>query len=150
MTEFTLERLAHDDKSTHSQFLSENGLTPLCHAIERAVTGDHPRIVSGRYKLRRRPFGESHFDAKLRSSWPWYCGIIEVTGVAGRSAIEIHPANWASELRGCIAPCHSAVHDADKGWTGVSSKNALATLYRDYLYPALDNGDTFLIVRDLD
>lgn len=29
---------------------------------------------------------------------------VEVTGVAGRSQIKIHKANWPHQLRGCIAP----------------------------------------------
>lgn len=151
MIDFTLERLAHDAQSTHSQFLAPNGITSLCHAIERAKDGqDHQRIASGRYKLVKRPFGASHFDAALKAFFPQYTGIIEIANVPSRSNIEIHPANKFSDLLGCVAPCQSAYHDPVGGWIGVSSRSALANLYRDHFYPAIDAGDTFLIVRDLD
>lgn len=155
MTDFTLERLAHDAVSTHSQILGSNGLSAICQSIERQKEGGvHPRIPPGRYPLIRRAIGATHFDHPPHNFpikyAPWYKGIIEIANVPGRSSIEIHPANWASQLEGCVAPCQSFHHDDDTGWTGVSSVAAWITLYEHYLYPAIEAGDAHLIVRDLD
>lgn len=47
----------------------------------------------------------------------------EVTGVpGGRDLIMIHPANWAHELRGCIAP--GRAHAVIKGTPGVTASRA--------------------------
>ena len=42
------------------------------------------------------------YECAWRTS-PKYGPCFEVTGVEGRSHILIHPANWASQLLGCIA-----------------------------------------------
>jgi hypothetical protein len=53
-------------------------------------------IPEGEYKLKL-----SQFTREDRSSFP----CLEVCNVpGGRYAIKFHPANWARELKGCIAP----------------------------------------------
>lgn len=166
MTEFFLERLAHDAVSSHSQFMAADGVTVLCQSVERSKGGqDHPRIPPGRFRLIRRQMGPAftRFDRPPKNFpatfAPWYKGIIEVFGVPGRGSILIHPANNAvrivagvmePELLGCIAPAMAISHDITLGWTGSSSRDAWSALYQHHLYPALDAGDTFLVVRDLD
>lgn len=66
---------------------------PLC-AIERPWKKNAHEvscIPEGTYKL--APHHTEH--------WP---DVIELLDVPGRTGILIHPANLASELRGCIAP----------------------------------------------
>lgn len=58
--------------------------------VERPMTGDHPCISSGTYQV------EPYASPKHGDVW-------QVMNVPGRSNIEIHPANLASELLGCIA-----------------------------------------------
>jgi len=63
----------------------------LCFTVERPITGDHPCIPVGVYDV--EPYqSPSHGDVWLLKDVP------------DRSMIEIHVANRASELLGCIAP----------------------------------------------
>ena len=80
-------------------------------------------IPEGVYGLRKR--------YSLRFDWHF-----EITGVPGRSAILLHPANNAElELKGCIAP---VLRHTGEG-KGASSRTALQRL-KDLLYPVLDKG----------
>lgn len=63
--------------------------------IERSKTGPHPAIPVGTYAL---SYGTHH--AGQPNAYPCYW----LDKVPGRSAIQIHVANLASELEGCIAP----------------------------------------------
>lgn len=56
-------------------------------------------IPPGVYELRKRRSGvvERTTDGQYTEGW-------EVTNVPGRTYIMLHPANWPSELEGCIAP----------------------------------------------
>lgn len=152
--DFILERLAHDDKSTKSQWLRD-GTVHICFAMERAIDGDHPRIPPGRYQMIRRPVGSSRFDTdpfNYPRRFPWWRGVIEIANVPSRSAIEVHPANYVDQLLGCVAPGTSMVYDAVRGWTvaGGTSAPAVQTLYTTYLYPSIEAGPTFVVVRDSD
>lgn len=64
-----------------------------CYSLERPTDGDHPCIPEGIYKV----------VWKAKADHPIHGPCYEVTGVPGRTAILIHPANWADQLRGCIA-----------------------------------------------
>lgn len=64
-------------------------------SLERPLTGDHPAIPVGQYFL---SLGTHH--AGQPDAYPCYW----VGDVPGRSAIQIHKANAASQLQGCIAP----------------------------------------------
>lgn len=46
-----------------------------------------------------------HFN-ETAPSWYVRAGreVPHIGGVEGRSGLEIHPANWATELKGCLAP----------------------------------------------
>lgn len=63
--------------------------------VERPPTGDHPAIPIGTYGL---TMGIHH--AGKPDAYPCYW----LQDVPGRSAIQIHIANLATQLEGCIAP----------------------------------------------
>lgn len=60
----------------------------------------------------------------------------EKRGVA-RTRVLVHPANWASELRGCIAPGKTRAKDADGIWMVTHSRDAMNEV-RNLLLRALD------------
>ncbi len=64
-----------------------------CDTLERAPDGDHPCIPAGTYKV----------VWKTKADHPVHGPCYEVVGVKGRTAILVHPANWADQLLGCIA-----------------------------------------------
>lgn len=104
---------------------------PMFKTIELPWRQNAPRvscIPEGVYGLRKR--FSRRFD--------WH---FEITGVPGRSAILIHPANNAEiELKGCIAP---VLRHTGEG-KGASSRTALQRL-KDLLYPVLEK-ETVLIL----
>lgn len=94
--EATLYRFAHfpDATGTFSRLVVA-GFT--CFCVEREWAGNQPFascIPEGRY-FARRITGSS----KTRGRETF-----ELIDVPGRANIQIHPANWASQLNGCIAP----------------------------------------------
>lgn len=75
-----------------------------CYTIERPYDDlDHKPIPEGEYPLRMRD--SAHWAPK---GYPQVPGIFDVPG---RSDIEIHPANRANELRGCIGIGQQAGED---------------------------------------
>lgn len=73
-----------------------------CVTIERSWQDNlvsESCIPEGNYELRRRRSGvvERTTGGEYLEGW-------EVTGVPGRTYIMIHPANYADQLEGCIAP----------------------------------------------
>lgn len=73
----------------------------ICHTIERPWKGNiqgESCIPEGKYKLQLR------FSPMVKkSSGGKYDEGYEITNVTGRTYIMLHPANFASELRGCCA-----------------------------------------------
>lgn len=66
-----------------------------------------------------------------------YDGLVpEIVGVKGFSGVRIHPANYATELQGCIAPGFNKV----KGGV-VNSVLTYTELMKKYLFPAWQKGD---------
>jgi len=51
------------------------------------------------------PEGEYDFD--IYDSPVNKCEVVRLLNVTGHEDIEIHPANWAYQLKGCCAPCTS-------------------------------------------
>lgn len=74
-------------------------------------------IPAGVYTLNMRSSGivSRTSGGEFKRGW-------EVTGVRDRSLIMIHPANWADELEGCIAP--GRAHTVINGKPGVSASRA--------------------------
>ncbi len=98
---------------TEGEIILPNGKT--LYTIERARTGDYPCIPEGRYIFERDLIGKHR----------WW----RVLKVSGRTHIEIHPANYAHQLQGCIAPCTHIVDGA--GISSVKACNILLDFYGD-------------------
>jgi uncharacterized protein DUF5675 len=108
-----LNRFQTDDNGTFGKLYSETG-NFLCYTVERATDGDHPCIPADTYQV------EPYFSPTKGDVW-------QVMNVPGRSNIEIHPANLASQLLGCIAP---GLHMGDIGGVPavLNSQQAFAML----------------------
>lgn len=66
-----------------------------CETLERSVDGDHPCVLAARYPV--------NFDMHHPGTPGSYrCPELD-TARCGRSQIQIHVANRADQLRGCIA-----------------------------------------------
>lgn len=86
-------RKASAEYGTFGQWLDDSSKF-LCYTLERPATGDHPCILAGTYTFSQ--FNSPHNgDVWLRD---------DKAANDGRSMIEIHPADLASQLLGCIAP----------------------------------------------
>src|SRR5512146_2505714 len=71
-----------------------------CFSLERPEDDpEHPCIPEGNYEVLLVPPGPH-----LATIFAQYKLFPEVQNVPGRSGIFIHPANWARQLEGCIAP----------------------------------------------
>lgn len=96
----TLDRLEFTDISTIGNFILDGDI--FCKSLElscRKVNVDGKMAISpGRYELKINADITTAKEKKFKFT------VIQVCGVPGRTNIEIHPANWASELEGCIAP----------------------------------------------
>lgn len=94
----TLTRRWETDKSVIGM-IDVDGLIQ-CFSLERPRAGDHPCVPEGTYEVAMS--WSEHFQKQMP----------HLLNVPGRSAIMIHPANWPSELLGCIAPGSSRGPDA--------------------------------------
>lgn len=74
-------------------------------------------IPAGTYEMRQRASAMVYRTSGNLFHQGW-----EITGVKDRSLIMIHPANWAHELQGCIAP--GRAHVIMGGKPAVSSSRA--------------------------
>lgn len=110
MTEFILRRYADGHDTTAGELLLWRApLTTagelICAVLEQEWNANAPResrIPAGRYKLALKPFGKSKFDEEYRTKFgDWHKGMIEVTGVEGRSAILFHMGNYHRHTEGC-------------------------------------------------
>lgn len=74
----------------------------------------------------------------MNKSWAIpYNGLVpELVNVKGFSGVRIHPANYATELEGCIAPGFNKV----KGGV-VNSVLTYTDLMKNYIYPAWERGE---------
>ena len=129
MTEFRLIRTYHPDGT--NGVLKQGGKT-ICKTIELHWR-NNLRWVScipeGRYRLIRR----QHFR---------HGDQLAVANVPDRSAILIHPANFAvTELQGCIAPVTKCVAPGK----GIFSRVALDRI-KAIAYPALEAGEEVWLV----
>ena len=74
----------------------------------------------------------------MNKSWaiPYNGFVPELVNVKGFSGVRIHPANYATELEGCIAPGFNKV----KGGV-VNSVLTYTDLMKNYIYPAWERGE---------
>lgn len=121
MLELTLRRLEETQDGTFGEFLDEDG-KHICYSVERRSTGDHPCIPKDKYQV-------VFYNSPTKG--PVYL----LKDVPNRNMIEIHSANLASELLGCIAP--GIAFGDFNGVKGVtSSRTALGELKLAANWPA--------------
>lgn len=89
MKTYRIER-KYEEKGTRGKIF--HGGDFICESIERPKTGDHPCIPEGWY------------IAKRYNSPANKCIVWQLEDVPGKTNIQLHIANWPSELLGCIAP----------------------------------------------
>lgn len=89
-------QLGHGGKPTLGTLVSNDGAF-RCVTLERSVDGEHPCIPAGEYQVgwtTHHPTGPN----------PYRCPLLDTSALAPpRTAIQIHIANVAGELLGCIA-----------------------------------------------
>lgn len=98
MNTLLLERNAYFDFGTFGELVAPDGV--IYYTVERPWMYNRQMvscIPEGTYTLRQRDSG-----VVTRSSGGKFTRGWEVTDVENRSWIMIHPANWPSELHGCI------------------------------------------------
>jgi len=83
-----LERIRQDDSSLYG-LMKGDGYVKLGVTLERLFYGK-PKIPAGTYVCKRR------FSGRFQ------CDVFEVTGVPFCTFIEIHPANYVTQLEGCV------------------------------------------------
>jgi hypothetical protein len=149
---FTLTRKGETPSSTWGELVDPSGIA-LCKILERGARNlAHPRIPVGTYGVTRKPFGASHFDATFRKLLgESYRGILWLPDVPGRANIEIHTANFVSQLEGCLATGGAIVREADGDFAieGGTSRPAFARAYAA-LSSAIDAGETRLLIKDIE
>jgi hypothetical protein len=127
--------------------------------VERGAhnANGHPRIPAGLYRLAIRPFGESHFDTSLKQKVEHYRGIIQVLDGpdrllerAGRTHIEMHPANTVDQLLGCLATAQ-ITRRSDYGTHDFIGMQSVWAFQRAYpvIADAVENGGAMLQVIDI-
>lgn len=114
-----LDRIKTGDSGTFGMLTDDSDTSghPLCFTIERPYTGEHPCIAHGVYTFNKFQ-SPSKGDVWLRD---------DAAAGDGRSMIEIHPANMASQLLGCIAP-GSSMGEIDGVPAVLNSKMTFAML----------------------
>lgn len=107
----------------------------IFHTIERAwIPGDDPGEDGGEPGKSCVPLGTyalaPHSSAKYPRVFALVNPALDVVHYAApgkRYAVLIHAANWARELRGCIAPGLSRAQDPN-GWMVLRSRDAMARI----------------------
>lgn len=100
MRTLSLFRFDYGDDGTFGLFVFDDGTT--YYTVEQPWRDNqvgHSCIPEGNYPLKKRASG-----VVQRTSGGTYSEGWEVTGVPGRTYIMIHPANWPTDVEGCIGP----------------------------------------------
>ena len=135
MQEITLTRNASQMGKNGTYGKIEAG-TFKCNTMEPSPNADHPCIPKGSYRctLGLSPrFYEAHADYGFGRGM-----VYQVLHVPGRDHILIHPANWPSQLQGCIA-LGSAVASVE-GYTGLLSSRAAVKAFMEAM-----KGEDFIL-----
>ena len=115
----TIKRWCRGPNATFGTFRSARGFE--CYTIERPWLDNIPFkscIPTGAYEIRRDDFKGKYPDYRLY-------------GVPGRTDIEMHRANIAEELQGCIAPGLTlGVHKGS--WAVMSSRRPLSEWWKNW------------------
>lgn len=150
MQTFTLARRGETRLSTRGELSGPNGV--ICKILERgAANPDHVRIPAATYEIKRKPLGTSEFDATLGGLMgSSYKGILWLHDVPGRSNIEMHPANYVSQLLGCLATGTSISLDPNKDYmiSGGTSRAGYLSAYKA-ISTAIDVGGAQITIHDI-
>ena len=98
MQEITLTRIQSSEYATFGKIDC-----PIfkSHTMERSKDGEYPCIPVGKYRCTA---GVSPHFYEAHADYGFGRGVVyHVLHVPGREHILIHPANWPSQLKGCIA-----------------------------------------------
>ena len=117
----TMERWADGPFGVFADLKTSAGLE--LYTVERGWRNNEPFvscIPAGTYGIHKGDFRGKYPDLEL-----------DVGAVPGRSAIEIHRANLATSLQGCIAPGLRLGLLGD-AWAVISSQKALEDLLRAF------------------
>lgn len=117
---YTLRRYKTGDDGTFGRLYDEQG-AQLCVTVERSKKGAYPCIAPGVYEFYQYN-SPTKGDVWLRD---------DEAAEDGRHMIEIHAANWARELKGCIAPGHTVA--LIEGELGVTSSKATMRMLKGLL-----------------
>lgn len=149
MMSFSLARRGETPLSTWGELLDLTG-ERLCFSLERgAKNPDHVRIPAGTYKLDRKPLGASEFDSAFKALLgKTYKGILWLPDIPGRTNIELHTANWISELLGCISTASVIAKDTSGSYMAAFSKDAYRHIY-PMISDAIDTGGAQLTITDI-
>lgn len=118
-----LERCYFDDL-TLGKLTLPSGFT--CWVLERPWLSNIQNIScipEGLYKLKKRRSGIVN-----RTTNGKYVEGFEVTNVAGRSFIMIHPGNWVDDTQGCLLPGEGVNYTSDRGFMVTRSNHAFNTI----------------------
>lgn len=111
---------------------------PPIYTLERPWVPE-PASVCGKKGVSCVPCGEYQLERHITESWDTFALVnpdlrvfhYECGDPYARTAVLIHPANYVSELRGCIAP--GLVSSVRNRWPFVGSSRDAFALLRNYI-----------------
>lgn len=117
MKHYTIVR-RYDARGTYGEMRREDG-THVAYTVERPRTGAHCCIPEGTYTL-------SRYDSPKHGPNTWQFDVVPY-----RTNIQIHVANWPSELLGCIALGNTFGMSAAGEWGVLHSRAAYAAFMEE-------------------
>jgi hypothetical protein len=152
---FDLLRLDEDGRSSIARLQNPGGQL-LCYGLEPGPAREpHPWIPPGRYELKLRTQGQKHMDYAKHYAASfgigWHKGMVEISGVPLREAIEFHCGNTVADTLGCILSGESFLAPPGNGsghYEVMRSRSAYERVY-PILRNAILDGGAILHVRPI-
>ena len=136
----TIKRTYHNNGTTGDIFVNN---VYICNCIEQPWDDNKigmSCIPEGEYEIELKHYGRYHNKWKDKD---WYQGVLLLKNTEPRSEILIHPANYVSQIRGCIAPVR-VLDKKDGVPCGWDSVNAFRELY-DLIIEFIQKDDKVII-----